>query len=368
MDNQAHMIIVSILEARNIFKENYKCQDYILVEARFNNESLFSDRVPLTSNHPELLTELCWELDRKSLAILRKERKPIKLQCFLQNEYENEKELVGHIVLDLREAQETDEPAFSWRPLLHSKHKGSSRCRPELLLCLQFVKEDAVNDESKKNSDVDHEDSVASMPYGASGNTLIGKKTSFAESNFQDNDDHLEMDINVRFKDNSIHIWDSKNAKNMPARKFALSVVILKSSNLNKLLKLPAKLKEVILFHFKLNAFGILLRGNDFTDLRNEKARNENIQFYLTIDHLSTLKSYLEIHSLEVQLCDNKNRVLGFSTINIAKVVGNDLQKSCISSSFQVGDCFLSIMHVKHSKLFLIISAVVAKRRIHNIQ
>lgn len=353
MDNSSHMIIVSILEARNIFKENYKCKDYVLVEARFNNESLLSDRIPLVSANPELLTELCWELDRKSLSILRKERKPIKLQCFLENEDQSEKELVGHIVLDLREAQESDEPQFFWRPLLHSKCKGPSRSRPELLLCLQFLKEEEYDKNAVPNDDNDGENAdnyVSSDFYtNDSVSTNKGPHKGLVELNHLDNDD-LEMDINVCFKDGSIHIWDSKSSSNNSQKQnHTLSIVILKSSNLHKLLKLPAKLKEVILFHFKVNVFGISLRGNDFTDLRTDQARNENIRFYLTIDHLSTLKSYLQIHSLEIQLCDNKNKVLGFTTINIAKVVSNELQKSNISSSFQVG----------HSSIFNVSQAII---------
>ncbi|XP_074592934.1 centrosomal protein of 120 kDa-like isoform X2 [Brevipalpus obovatus] len=366
--SDSHMIIVSILEARNVFKDNYKCNDYLLVEARFNNESLLSDRKLVTSPSVELLTELCWELDRKSMQSLRKERKPIKLYCFLENEDQSEKQQIGYIVLDLREAQESHEPRFTWRPLLQSKYRGLSTNRPQLLVCLQFIKEgegdhplpssralDSISDQGAHNHNFANKQenglerpaflSQHSRPTSmhAKSSTEVLNGFQGVQKQIQNDANDLEADINVRFVDGVLHIYDSKRSNDCE-NKFSLFIIILKSSHLYKLIKLPAKLREVILFHFKIDLFGITLQSNEFTDLRSDGLRDqENLSFQLIIDHISTLHTYLQIYSLELQLCDNKNRVLGFTSINIAKIANQDfeansktLKEPKISGSFQL--------------------------------
>lgn len=371
----SHMIIVSILEARNVFKDNYKDKDYLSVEARFNNESLLSDRKLVTSPSVELLTELCWELDRKSMQSLRKERKPIKLYCFLENEDQSEKQQIGYIVLDLREAQESHEPRFTWRPLLQSKYRGLSTNRPQLLVCLQFIKEgedhplpssralDSVPDSNVRNHNYANKqenglERAASVSQHSRPTSMHAKSSTEVLNGFgsgqkqiQNDANDLEADINVRFVDGALHIWDSKRS-NACENKFSLFIIILKSSHLYKLIKLPAKLREVILFHFKIDLFGITLRSNDFTDLRSDGLPDqENLYFQLIIDHISTLHTYLQIYSLELQLCDNKDRVLGFTSINIAKIANQDfeansttLKEPKINGSFQVSmrNCHLA--------------------------
>ena len=111
----------------------------ICLEARCNKEILTSDRIALKQTNPEISTELCWELDRKCLHMFRIERQPIKLQCFALESDNVEKNFLGYIVLDMKGAQEGEEPKFEWKPLLSSKYKGPSSERPpELCLALRL--------------------------------------------------------------------------------------------------------------------------------------------------------------------------------------------------------------------------------------
>ncbi|GCC24528.1 hypothetical protein chiPu_0002929, partial [Chiloscyllium punctatum] len=99
----------------------------IVVEARFDGELLATDPVEHKSQ-PEFVTELAWELDRRSLYQHRLQRTPIKLYCYAVDSLTLAKESVGYIILDLRSVQETKQ-APKWYPLLSSKYTKS---KPEI--------------------------------------------------------------------------------------------------------------------------------------------------------------------------------------------------------------------------------------------
>ncbi|XP_072440637.1 centrosomal protein of 120 kDa isoform X3 [Chiloscyllium punctatum] len=121
---QQLLIVVSVLEGRHFPKRH---RHNIVVEARFDGELLATDPVEHKSQ-PEFVTELAWELDRRSLYQHRLQRTPIKLYCYAVDSLTLAKESVGYIILDLRSVQETKQ-APKWYPLLSSKYTKS---KPEI--------------------------------------------------------------------------------------------------------------------------------------------------------------------------------------------------------------------------------------------
>jgi hypothetical protein len=76
----------------------------LYIQCRFNNEILTTDPVDYETD-PIWDTELAWQLDLKTLRYLRTQRAMLKLQCFSLDQY-NQRELVGYLMLDLRQAQD----------------------------------------------------------------------------------------------------------------------------------------------------------------------------------------------------------------------------------------------------------------------
>ncbi|XP_038660934.1 centrosomal protein of 120 kDa isoform X1 [Scyliorhinus canicula] len=122
--DQQLLIVVSVLEGRHFPKRH---RHKIVVEARFDGELLATDPVDHKSQ-PDFVTELAWELDRRSLYQHRLQRTPIKLFCYAIDSLSLAKESVGYIILDLRSVQETKQTS-KWYPLLSSKYTKS---KPEI--------------------------------------------------------------------------------------------------------------------------------------------------------------------------------------------------------------------------------------------
>ncbi|RWS16428.1 DUF3668 domain-containing protein-like protein [Dinothrombium tinctorium] len=293
-----HLIVVSVVEGRNIIPLSTSGPQYAFIEARFNGEILSSDPVPLHNTCPQFLTELCWELDRKCLHLFRIERKPIKLMCYLLSSDSLQKHFIGYIVLDIRLAQEVSKQKFEWRPLLNNKYRGPSHQRPELYLSIQLVKSDENKEECLTIPNVDQ----------VVGTSLQEISESHSKKN-QSDDQYLENDIKVKLLNGRYHIWDSKKDNGYDLRvNFKISVTIL--------VKFPAKLEEQLMFHFNVNLFGASIMTESFTDLRSCEIPIERISFKVTTKNASTLGTYFELNpTLEIQLCDNKNELLGFVTI-----------------------------------------------------
>lgn len=128
MENSNYLIKICVNEGENfplpheklIVGENVAC---VVLEARFNEQVLRSDAIPIFDSHPKLHTELIWQMDRKSLHLFRIERKPIKLQCFIEWQRFQERQLVGYTVFDLRNTQDGDRTKFEWKTLLNPKYR-----------------------------------------------------------------------------------------------------------------------------------------------------------------------------------------------------------------------------------------------------
>nr|XP_020450881.1 centrosomal protein of 120 kDa isoform X1 [Monopterus albus] len=122
------LIVLSILEGRHF----PKCPRLsLMVQASFDGEQLATDPVE-HREQPQFITELAWELDRRTLHQHRLQRTPIKLQCFAVDSVNKKRESVGYLVLDLRSVQEVkQEPR--WYPLLSSKY---TKQKPALLLAM----------------------------------------------------------------------------------------------------------------------------------------------------------------------------------------------------------------------------------------
>ncbi|CAG8660204.1 3057_t:CDS:2, partial [Cetraspora pellucida] len=127
--NPLYTILVTVIEGRYFTqKQNSK----LYVECRFIDDSLSlissdsnyilsTDTVEQTS-FPIWNTELAWEVDQKTLLILRSQWAHLKLQCFSVNS-SDKSELIGYSMLDLRTA--SDRPGKEkWISLLNPRVRG----------------------------------------------------------------------------------------------------------------------------------------------------------------------------------------------------------------------------------------------------
>ncbi|CAG8642894.1 15065_t:CDS:2 [Dentiscutata heterogama] len=132
--NPLYTILVTVIEGR-YFTQNQNSKLY--VECRFiddtlslissdSNYILSTDTVEQTSS-PIWNTELAWEVDHKTLLILRSQWAHLKLQCFSVNSPDRS-ELVGYSMLDLRTASERPGKE-KWISLHNPRVRG---LRPEI--------------------------------------------------------------------------------------------------------------------------------------------------------------------------------------------------------------------------------------------
>lgn len=128
-----YLIVVSILEGRN-FPRRSNLQ--LVVEARLDGELIATDEVAHTE-YPIFNTDLAWEVDAKGLRLFRMQRVPIKLQCFAVNKKNSFRELLGHVVVDLRVVHPKPQVA-KWYPLLSTKYYWM---KPQLRLRLTLEKD-----------------------------------------------------------------------------------------------------------------------------------------------------------------------------------------------------------------------------------
>lgn len=166
MDSPKYLVVITLVEGQNFTLPDCvidkTAQATVFAEARFDNEPLRSDPVKLTNTNPEFVTELAWQLDRRSLHQFRVERRAIKLQVFLQTSpikksskdgttlsptgsnstclEANQTHLVGYTIIDIRAAQEHKQQKFEWRPLLNPKFRKPSYSRPEIQLAVSLIK------------------------------------------------------------------------------------------------------------------------------------------------------------------------------------------------------------------------------------
>ncbi|KAG0349544.1 hypothetical protein BG004_004397 [Podila humilis] len=108
-------------------------------------EILSTDPVEQTP-YPIWDTELAWDLDAEVLDILRIERASLKLNCFAINQKTNEEEPLGHIILDLSTAFESDSAEEHWEALTGSSTAGFRGLQPELKIA--FSIDDGISEQT----------------------------------------------------------------------------------------------------------------------------------------------------------------------------------------------------------------------------
>jgi len=372
MDSQKCLIIVTLLDGQNFTVPDgapEKIEASVYAEARFGNESILkSDPIKLTNSNPEFVTELAWQLDKKSLHQLRVERRAIKLQVFLQtqerkrasqcpsiasktngfssNELTHKVELVGYTVIDIRSAQECEKPKFRWLPLLNPKFRKSSYNRPEIQLALSLSRlQDNANSISKslKSS---HTESVAPNETEAPERTSFSESDSLSGSSYLyktcldfthdsgqvENDEIIENDINIEVKNGCIYIYDIRDPEKSTLQDcsecYKLTITIPFTSDLNSLVKLPDDD-----CHFSVAMFGTLQKTDAFKDL--SKIGTKELCFLIYTTHSSILKTYLELNSgLLVKLNQSSGEPLGITTIQLDQLCSLDIVCRSIEGIF----------------------------------
>ncbi|XP_065572997.1 centrosomal protein of 120 kDa-like isoform X2 [Artemia franciscana] len=124
--DQLLLLILRVCQANNVLL--HKGQT-LIIEAKFNGESLASDPIP-GSIHADVNTELAWSVSRKELHDLRLQKAPIKVELYATSS--SQKKLLGYCILDPRTAEvgATDQ---KWHKMIGSKHADKPVL---LLLCL----------------------------------------------------------------------------------------------------------------------------------------------------------------------------------------------------------------------------------------
>lgn len=299
------LVIVSILEGRN-FELPEECEltggeYHLMIEVKFNEETLSSDPIIL-SNHsvscrPEIYTELAWQLPKRSLHQYRVERRPIKLQCYLVRTETNEKSLIGYLVIDLRTAQETEEPKHEWKPLLNTKHRGSHKTRPEIQIALHVA---------KPSDDNEHINGSTNDPV-AEKNVVAYDGREKLQKNVAKIDD-LEYDIVVKEIDGWFRIWDSRKPTLGNSLYYNLSVVIVSADQLSSLFSM---VDQSSTYCFKFTLLGKTIRTKSFNVASSEGPVDlpvEKITFKVAPWDLDILKKYFELNPiLEIHFCSSED-------------------------------------------------------------
>lgn len=298
------LIVVSVLQGRHFHLPSdqglgdQEAQDLVF-QARFLDEELLSDPVPLTSTSPPAFTELGWEVTRRGLHQVRVERKPIKLQAFQVNPLTDEKSLIGSCIFDIRSAQESLDPKFDWKPLLNPKFRGYSKTRPEILCALQLVRSDA-DDQSADNS--------------------LAETASITDPSL------LENDIQVREERGVFRIWDSRlSCEKDCDQMYSLSVSFTSVSQLRKLRPSGDYDGDQSQdYHFQITVFGNTFRSDEFPGDSDENFGHEvtaSVCVQLAVQSISAIRAYFSLYpSIEVTLCQD-DRVLASAEVPVSQIL-----------------------------------------------
>jgi hypothetical protein len=104
-----------------------------------SNSILSTDTVEQVS-FPIWDTELAWEVDQKTLHILRSQWAHLKLQCFsidsIKGNGNNNRELIGYSMLDLRIATDSRSGKERWISLINKKEKGGLLPEIKISFCI----------------------------------------------------------------------------------------------------------------------------------------------------------------------------------------------------------------------------------------
>ncbi|XP_032809390.2 centrosomal protein of 120 kDa isoform X1 [Petromyzon marinus] len=274
------LIVLSILEGRRFPK---RLRHQLVVEARFDGESLFTDPVE-HSEQPEFATELAWELDRKSLHQHRLQRTPIKLQCFAVDS-PSAKEPVGYVVLDLRSVQEKPTPP-KWYPLLSSKY---AKTRPELRIGVLLENDSKAQPDAFRARDAPPRDALKS-PLSITKLMLLSARIPNAKA----------LTAVLDEEEGFYWIGPSRQATDI----YVVSVTIAFAAHLEQLvpssMRLPEGKPE---FYFYYTLLGNSVANDPFTDLLNPNFSPEraSLKIRSTVD---VLQRYFSLQPpIQIHLC-----------------------------------------------------------------
>jgi hypothetical protein len=365
MENSNYLIIISINCGENFpindnilsFGEEYEA--YVVLEARFNEEVLRSDKIAISSTDPQLSTELCFQVDRKLLHLCRIERKPIKLQSFLHfntNSHSDERLFIGYTVIDLRNAQNYSiNPKYEWKTLLNPKYKGTSHRRPQISIALLINKltENDLIDNNIDNEDKqlthsnDNEEQQKRNISPFDGN--LGTNTKGLDRNCVTDDSHVENDINVRLKNSYYHIWDAKHSSESDCSlKYMVSITVAFAENMRKLFVSSQQIENAKPFHFRYTFLGTTVKTEPFFDIDSCNFQIERTTFKIVTTDRNTLNIYFELHpTIEIQFCDHFDTLYGFVAISLAQFANKtESTYRPIEGSFMVillSNCILTL-------------------------
>ncbi|XP_078070712.1 centrosomal protein of 120 kDa isoform X1 [Mustelus asterias] len=297
---QQLLIVVSVLEGRHFPKRH---RHKIVVEARFDGELLATDPVDHKSQ-PDFVTELAWELDRRSLYQHRLQRTPIKLYCYAIDSLSSAKESVGYIILDLRSVQEAKQTP-KWYPLLSSKYTKS---KPEIKIAIVLETDIKPQVEGFKAKEAPPRDGrmieTSSYPVLDLNPKTLTAILNEEESYYQIGPAEYCTDF------------------------FMLSVTIAFAAQLEQLIpsaiKLPEERPE---FFFYYTLLGNDVTNDPFSDLMNPNFAPERASVRIRC-RLDILRLFLSSQpSLQIHLCCG-DRSLGTAEISFAGLVKGDQEIS----------------------------------------
>lgn len=393
MDSPKYLIIITLIDGQNFTVPDGspdRVEATVFVEARFGNESILkSDPIKLVNSNPEFVTELAWQLDRKTLHQLRVERRAIKLQVFLQTKERKKPrrsirkdvdtspqtdatqnddsnathkvELIGYTILDIRSAQDRDQPKFQWLPLLNPKFRKSSYNRPEVQLAvtLSRIDEEPTDNSQelncKKNNNnkdletksgntnnkplkVQSEDNLAEISEANTSNDSSKLYKTCLDITYDPNqlsqEETYENDINIRFKDGLFYIYDTKNKDKSTMsncdERYRISVTIPFNSNLEELVCQP---KDSEMYYFSISLFQSSMRTEAFKKLTC--VQTKEVQFDLLTTDANILTTYFEIYStLVIKLHQSSGKSLGIATVQLDQLCRYDRKRRSIEGIF----------------------------------
>lgn len=377
MDNQKYLVIITLIDGQNFTVPSGapdKIEATVFAEARFGNESVLrSAPIKLVNSNPEFITELAWQLDKKSLHQLRVERKAIKLQVFMQtkerkkatrlsdtssnsandnkSDETNNIELIGYTILDLRSAQEIEQPNhFKWCPLLNPKFRKSSYNRPEIQLAITLNR----LDEETNRDDSNQFSSICSLPDGEQANEsleFVSTQSESREHNYNNStngtsklyttcldvtmnseslgrDQIIDNDIIVRSLGGIVYVYDANSQKSSLEdcnEKYRLIIRIPFSTGLDALV---GEDQQGANHYFSINLF-----GSTFKTPNLDKAKEMIINIMTT--HPAALATYFELNSdLDLRFHRASGEMLGLSTIQLNQLCTLDLKCRSIEGIF----------------------------------
>lgn len=401
INNPKYLIIVTLVDGQNFTipdGAHDRIEASVFAEARFANESVLrSDPIKLVNSNPQFVTELAWQLDKKSLHQLRVQRRAIKLQVFMQtlerkknrqqqqsnedNRAEsngdslnetNKIELIGYTIISIRTAQETDVPKLQWHPLLNPKFRKSSYNRPEvqLGLTLNRIDENPSVTSTSHHSPVkrperpsghysecsDSNPSETAPDDGCMNDTTnclyktcldttpsqIDDNSDRADQSLEttehdyDNDEIIDNDIQIHSRDGNFYIYDIRNADKFTINDCDEPFRIWVKIPFNSDLDLLLMKQEdhSDFYYFSINLFGSSVKMRPFERLTSVETNEMYISVFTT--HSSILTTYFELNpSIMIKFHQGRTGLtLGFANIQVDQLCSLEAKRRSVEGIF----------------------------------